>query len=127
MQKGLIFVNKGEKMYNFKEWINKRRLKEALSVDGEKNFDITSMTHDNDFAQDNDHLEFEIFKLIKRKFPEDMRDFFDTLTQKGDNEINSLIKKFHKTATDVGLNPEHPEEEKDEISPSSADSGYGFQ
>lgn len=114
-------------MYDFKEWINKRRLKEALSVDGEKNFDIRSSSNDNDFAQDNDHLEFEIFKLIKRKFPDDLRDFFDTLTQKGDNEMNSLIKKFNRTATDIGINPEHPEEDKDEIAPSSADSGYAHQ
>lgn len=104
----------------FREWLKKKGLLEDLDSVSDFKFNPS----DKDFAEDQDRLENELFKTVMRKYPEEVMDFFNTLSQRGDNELNTLLRKLDKNRTPrLGKKPEHPGD-RAEIKPPVADSGF---
>jgi len=104
----------------FREWLKKKQLKEG--GDPVANFKFNS--DNRDYAEDQDRIEVELFKTIMRKYPEETMDFFSTLSQRGDNEVNALLRKLDKGRTPrLGKEPKHPSD-NDEVKIPMADAGF---
>ena len=111
-------------MLIFIEWIKRKHIKEGFfdNRDPVANFKINS--NHMDYADDQDRVEGDLFKTIMRKYPEETMDFFNTLSQRGDNEVNALLRKIDKGRTPrLGIEPKHPSD-NDEIKIPLADAGY---
>jgi hypothetical protein len=112
-------------MYNFTDWLNNKRLKENMN--DEENFvdKYKFNDQDADYADDHDKVKKDLFDVAIKKYPEETLDFFHTLAQRGDNEIVVMLRKIDKNHfLRLGKKPEHPEE-KEEVKPPEADSGFG--
>lgn len=115
-------------MYHFEDWFKKRLQKEALfgGNDPSSKFNSNSDSDDEssvDFAGD-ENTEMNLLKLISVKYPEEMMDFFHSIAQSGDQEVNSLLNKLDiNKGPKLFNNPKHSFE-KDEIVPSKADAGH---
>jgi hypothetical protein len=108
----------------FQEWLKKKRLKEGLA-DGRDPVAGFKFNQDaDDFAEDQDRAEADLFKTVMRKYPEETMDFLQTISQRGDTEISALLRKIDKNrGPRLSKNPEHPSS-GDEVVPSLADSGF---
>lgn len=114
-------------MSQFKEWIKNRRLKESIpgSEDPVANFKFN--TDDQDFADDRDQVESEMFKTLLRKYPEETMDFIHTIAQRGDHQIAMLLRKLDKgNGPRLMKEPRHPSQD-DEIVPAIADTGHNAE
>jgi hypothetical protein len=108
----------------FSDWLKKRHLIEDNNDlnNPVRSFDFNRS--DLDYADDQGKVEEELFKIVFRKYPEETIDFLTSISQRGDNEVRALLNKIDKKAVRLGKKPEHPSD-KEEVVPSSADSGYG--
>jgi len=111
-------------MSMFQDWLKKKGYYEGFGDDSNPTNKFNFNIDDDDFAEDHDRLENELFKTILRKYPEETMDFFQTVAQRGDAEILNLIKKLDRgRGPRLSREPRHPSN-YDEISPSSADAGF---
>lgn len=112
-------------MSMFLNWLKKKGYTEGF-MDNEnpvKKFNFN--TDDQDYAHDHDRVEMELFKTILRKYPEESMDFFQTISQRGDAEISSLLRKLNRgSGPKLSSPPKHPFNQ-DEVVPSSADVAFG--
>ena len=108
----------------YKEWLEKRQIREEFGVGGEPEDNFKFGPDDNDYADDHEHVQQELFKAVMSKYPEETIDFLNNIAARGDEEIASLLRKMQKEGPDQMKEPRHPSD-ADEIVPSGADSGYG--
>lgn len=109
-------------MSMFKEWVKKRRLKEEFGdVNPSSKFQFDDSNED--IADDYEHVQKELFEVVLRKYPEETTNFFQTIAQRGDEEVSTLLNKLGKNTPASGFKPHHPDD-KDEVMPYSADTGY---
>lgn len=81
-------------------------------------------TGEEDYAEDYEKVQQELFKVVLSKYPNETLDFLNTIAQRGDEEITNLLRKMRK---DKGMRlprePQHPTD-GDEVVPSMADRGH---
>lgn len=108
----------------FREWLKKRGLKEGLDNNQDPVADFKFNSPDKDYAEDHDRLEMELFKTVWRKYPEETMDFLSSLSQKGDNELNALLRKVDKNQKPrLSREPQHPKD-GEEVRIPVADGGF---
>jgi hypothetical protein len=107
----------------FKKWLKKKDYIEGLADGGYPIEKFNYNDKDYDFAKDNDKNIMDLFKSILEKYPEETFDFFDEIAERGDSEINNLLKNIDKKQTRFPKSSRNISND-DEIVPSSADSGY---
>lgn len=106
-------------MTMFQTWL-KRRIHEEFGMDDPAaNF----KSGDDDFGDDHEHLQQELFKAVMSKYPDDLMQFLNGIAQRGDEEIAALLRKVQKNQPNQMSEPRHPSED-DEVVPSSADMGH---
>jgi hypothetical protein len=105
----------------FHKWLEKRWSEEFGSDGPIANF---QSSNDDDFADDHEHLQQELFKCVMSKYPDDTLEFLNGIAQRGDEEVASLLRKFQKNKPNQMAEPRHPSD-NDEVVPSSADMGHG--
>lgn len=108
-------------MAMFQKWLEKRRLSEEI---GQSPVDNFKFGDEGDFADDYEHVREELFKAVLSKYPDETINFFNTLAQRGDPEVASLLRKLQKDKPSQMAEPRHPSD-NDEVVPSSADRGGG--
>ena len=111
-------------MSTFQDWLKNRQLREEFGAEGEPVDDFKFNTDDQDFADDYENVEKELFKAVMSKYPEETEQFLNGIAQRGDEEISALLRKLKKDQPMQMKEPQHPTD-GDEIVPSGADSGYG--
>ena len=111
-------------MSAWKDYKKKQRLREGLA-DGQNPVDrFRFNTNDEDYAEDYEKTQVELFKVAMSKYPTETQDFLNGLAQRGDEEIANLLRKVRKDkTTKLPKAPQHPTD-GDEIVPFTADSGY---
>jgi hypothetical protein len=110
-------------MSQFLEWLKKRSIKEGLGDNEDPTANFKFNTNDEDFADDHDQTESEVFKIVLRKYPDETMDFLYTIAQRGDEEVSSLLRKLDKGRGErLSKAPRHPSQD-DEIVPPAADTG----
>lgn len=78
-------------------------------------------TDDEDMAEDHEHVQQELFKVVIGKYPEETMDFLNTIANRGDEEVASLLRRVRKDKSSrLPREPKHPSD-GDEFVPSSAD------
>jgi hypothetical protein len=109
----------------FQDWLKKKGYKEGLADNGNPVEKFTyNSDKDQDFAEDQERTESELFKVLLRKYPEETQDFFQTIARRGDAEVANLLKKLDRNSVPkLTQKPKHPNN-VDEVVPSSADSGF---
>lgn len=105
----------------WKEYVRRRRVQEGME-DGSSPVDRFKFnTDDEDFAEDYEKVQTELFKLVFSKYPNETVDFLNTIAQRGDEEIAGLLRKMKKDkGTKLPKEPRHPTDGH-EIVPSKAD------
>lgn len=101
-------------------WREYRRVRESLSLgdDPAAKFDF------EDAADDHEHVQVELFKAALSKYPGETMDFLNSLANRGDEEISSLLRRVRKDkGPALPKEPRHPSDGH-EIVPSSADRGH---
>lgn len=80
---------------------------------------------DEDYAEDYEKIEKELFGIVMRKYPNESIDFLNTLASRGDQEVSSLLRKLKKEKSSNRLprEPRHPTDGH-EVAPSLADTGH---
>lgn len=110
----------------WKQFIKNRRIKESLE-DGEDPAARFKFNDDeDDYADDYEKVQEEIFKTIMSKYPNECLDFISTIANRGDQEIANLLRRMKKNKSSNRLprEPQHPSDGH-EVVPSAADSGVG--
>jgi hypothetical protein len=103
------------------KYLKKRELREGLGDTQTPVDKFKFNSKDDDVAQDHEHIQQELFKAVIGKYPNETMDFFQTLANRGDEEIASLLKKVTKEKSSrLPFDPQHPSD-GDEYVPSSAD------
>lgn len=114
-------------MSMFRNWLKKKGYDEGFAGLDNPVEKFNFNKEDEDFAEDHDRIESELFKLVMRKYPEESMNFFQTISSRGDAEVANLLKKLdHGRVPRLSHQPQHPSNH-DEIVPSSADTGYNSE
>ena len=112
-------------MSNWRRWSEERKLREGFGEGGDPVSNFKFNTGDEDYADDYEHLQQELFRTVLDKYPEETMQFLEGIAQRGDQEIAALLRKLQR---DIGptanKEPDHPTD-GDEVVPSGADTGYG--
>ncbi len=112
-------------MLLFKQWLSKRDLKETEdgSSDPASRFQFNGS--DDDFNDDHENTQLELFKRVISKYPEETLDFLTSIASRGDEEISGLLKRvnFHSKPK-LTKPPRHPSDHDDIVIP-MADRGGG--
>jgi hypothetical protein len=104
----------------FQDWLRQRQLREGINEPVDRfRFD----TDNEDYADDYEHIQQEVFKVVMSKYPDETMEFLNGIAARGDEEVAELVRKLQKDKPGKPKEPQHPSEE-DEVVPSSADSGY---
>lgn len=109
----------------WKDYLRKRQLLEGLADGGDPvaKFKFNG-EDDEDYAEDYEKIQQELFKVVMSKYPNETVDFLNTLASRGDEEVSSLLRKMKKDkGTKLPREPQHPTDGH-EVVPSSADSGH---
>lgn len=107
----------------FQQWLQQRKLKEGLGDDSDPvgNFKFSDS---DDYADDYENIQRELFKAVMSKYPDESLEFFNGIAQRGDEEIAMLLSKLQQDQPDQMREPQHPTD-GDEVVPSNADTGLG--
>ncbi len=107
-------------MSMFRDWLRIRQMREGIddAVDRFK-FDAD----DEDYADDYEHLQQEVFKAVMSKYPDETLEFLNGIAARGDEEVAELLRKMQRGKPEKQKEPRHPNQD-DEVVPSSADTGY---
>lgn len=98
----------------FQDWLKRRDYREA-------SFDRMDS---DDFAKDFDRLQNELMKTVFTKYPEETMQFLEGIAQRGDQEINNMLKQLRSGNRPMqNKEPQHPSD-GDEVVPAAADTGY---
>ena len=112
-------------MSNWRRWSEERKLREGFGEGGDPVSNFKFNSGDEDYADDYEHLQQELFRAVLDKYPEETMQYFEGIAQRGDQEIAALLRKLQR---DIGptatKEPDHPSD-GDEVVPSGADTGYG--
>lgn len=112
-------------MSMFADWLEKKRLRESLEDGDDPVSNFRFNNDDDDFSDDQDQVQAELFKTVLRKYPEETMDFLHTIAQRGDTEISALLNKIDKgRGPRLNKEPRHPSD-YDEVMPPIADTGQG--
>jgi len=109
----------------FKNWMKNKIIKEGLAdgIDPSRNYQ--SNMDDQNSSNDYERNQRDLFKKVYEKYPEETLDFFHTMAQRGDQEIKNLLRKLdNRYSEKIKRGPEHAFNQKDELAPSLADSGF---
>jgi hypothetical protein len=102
----------------WKKYIKKRAMIEGLADAPNA---VDRFNFNDDQPEDYERVCQDLFKLVMTKYPEESRDFLESIASRGDEEVSSLMKKFRKEGgSKLSRGPRHPSE-IDEYVPSSAD------
>jgi hypothetical protein len=108
----------------WKNWLTKRRFIEGLGDDTNPADKFKFNTDDDDFGEDYERVQSELFKVIINKYPDEAMDFFNTIAGRGDEEVASLLRKLRTDKSPrLPRQPQHPTD-GDEVVPSTADTGH---
>lgn len=111
-------------MSMWQQWVKKRRFAENFGGVDDSSAKFKFNTEDDDFADDYEHIQSELFKTVMTKYPDETMAFLNGIADRGDEEIASLLKKVRRDrGPSMAKEPSHPSD-KDEVVPSSADTGY---
>lgn len=109
----------------WKQFIKNRSIKEGLEDGSDPVAKFKFNGDDNDYAEDYEKVQQELFKTIMSKYPNECIDFLNTIANRGDEEVSSLLRKMKKEKSSNRLprEPQHPTDGH-EVMPSSADTGH---
>lgn len=108
----------------WKQWIKRRRMAEEFGDESDPGSKFQFNRDDDDFAEDYEKVQTELFKAVMAKYPEETMGFLNHVADRGDEEIANLLRKLQKErGPSMAKEPHHPKD-RDEIMPSSADTGY---
>lgn len=113
-------------MSHWKEFMRRRQLSEGLAsgVSPVDKFRFNTDDADDDVAQDHEKLQHELFKVVMSKYPNETMDFLNTIANRGDEEVSSLLRKVRRDkGPKLPKEPQHPTD-GDEVVPSMADRGH---
>lgn len=108
----------------FQEWLASRKIKEEFGIGSEPEDQFHFNADTDDFADDHEHLQQELFKILLSKYPEETLGFVNNIAARGDEEVATLLRKMQKDGPNPMKEPQHPSD-GDEVVPSGADGGYG--
>lgn len=108
----------------FKEWAKKRKIREDFDNDIGAADKFKFNVGEEDYADDHDHVEKELFKAVMSKYPEESMEFLNNIAARGDEEIASLLRKLNKGGPEESKEPQH-QSDGDEVVPYGSDSGFG--
>jgi hypothetical protein len=124
MQERVDFAKKEVDMSAWRQFVKKRRVLEGLSDDGDPVSKFKFNSSDDDFGEDYEKTQTELFKVILNKYPEETLDFFNTIANRGDEEVGALLKQMgNNRGHRLPQEPKHPTDGH-EVVPSSADRGF---
>ena len=108
----------------WKQWVKKKLIEQEFGDDSDPGSKFKFDQQDDDFADDYDHVQSELFKTVLSKYPEETMAFLNNIADRGDEEIGELLRKMQKEkGPSQAKEPSHPSE-KDEVMPASADTGF---
>ena len=108
----------------FQEWLRKRGVKESFGDEADPVDGFKFGGSDDDYADDYENIQKELFKSVMSKYPDEAMEFFNGIAQRGDEEIAMLLSKLQQDKPNQSREPSHPSD-GDEIVPSNADTGFG--
>ncbi len=109
----------------WKEYLRKRNIAEGISDGDDPVAKFKFNSEDEDYAEDYEHVQQELFKVVLSKYPNETLDFLNTIANRGDSEISNLLRKMKKEKSSNRLprDPQHPTDGH-EVVPASADTGH---
>jgi hypothetical protein len=117
-------------MLNFPSWDQwlRRKLTEGFdSIQSPEDKFRFNRESEEELGKDYEKIRNELFSNVMDKFPDETRQFLDGIRQRGDNEINQLIRELDGLKNPPNPDfekPRHPTEGDNDVVPSSADSGH---
>jgi hypothetical protein len=106
------------------QYLRKRGVSEALDDESNPVDKFKFNTDDEDYAEDYEKVQTELFKVVFAKYPTETVDFLNTIAGRGDEEVTNLLRKMRKDkGTKLPRRPEHPTDGH-EFVPSTADRGH---
>lgn len=109
----------------WQKYTKTRAIREGLGDSPVDKFKFNS--DDDGFAEDHEKLQQELFKAVISKYPEETMDFFNTIANRGDEEVAGLMKKMSKEkGFRLPKEPQHPTDGH-EFVPSTADIGHNAE
>lgn len=111
-------------MSTWNKWKRNRYLKEDGNEPSNPVDNFKFNRNDNDYADDYQHLQQELFTTVYSKYPEECMQFLNGIAQRGDEEILMLLRKLQKdvpTGSPKGNEPRNPPE----VVPPESDTGHG--
>lgn len=110
-------------MTSWKRWLKIRLANEGFGDDNEDPASKFKLgQEDNDFADDHEKTGHELFDVLMSKYPEETTNFITQISSRGDQEIASLFRKFHKNNNMNSPKPRH-NHEPERVVPAMADVG----
>lgn len=109
----------------FTEWLDKKCISEEIEDIGSP-ADAYRFNSEEDgmVANDHDQIKSELFRLVYDKYTAETMQFLDGIAQRGDEEVNNLLKKLKANSPSDFKEPRHPSD-SDEVVPPEADTGQG--
>lgn len=108
-------------MGQFDRWLQRR-----LREDSKRPADKFSFSNDADgVGGDHDQIKGELFRLVFSKYPTETMQFLEGIAQRGDEEVNALIKKLNQGKGPTEFKQPQSFRDKDEVVPPMADTGQG--
>jgi hypothetical protein len=108
----------------WERYVERRKMREGLG-DGDSPVDrFRFNTDDDDVGEDHEKVQQELFKVVMGKYPQEAVDFLNTIAQRGDEEVASLLRRMKKEkGPRLPRGPQHPTD-GDEVVPATADTGH---
>lgn len=109
----------------WQDFIKNRRVRESFEDGSDPVSKFKFNTDDEDYSEDYEKVQQELFKTIMSKYPEECLDFLNTIANRGDQEVSNLLRKMKKEKSSNRLpkEPQHPTDGH-EFVPSMADTGH---
>ena len=111
-------------MSHWTRWVKRRLVAEGLADGSDPVAKFKFSNGDEDYGEDHEHVQSELFKTVMSKYPEETMDFFNQFANRGDEEVSALLRKIRKDRTPtLSKEPRHPSGVEDVV-PATADRGH---
>ena len=101
----------------FQKWLRVREDMDSAA-------DQFKFDSEDDFADDYEHVQQELFKAVMSKYPQETMQFLDGVAQRGDSEIAELLNKLNREKGPSSSRPPQHRHDPDEVVPAVADRGH---
>jgi hypothetical protein len=109
----------------WKQFLKNRHVRESLEDGSDPTARFKFNSEDDDYAEDYERVQQELFKIVLSKYPNECLDFLNMIANRGDEEISGLLRKMKKEKSSGRLpkEPQHPTD-GDEVVRAAADVGH---